>query len=299
MSPPIRFLVTGLTGQVVQSLLEIGGKQREVEIIALGRPHLDLMNTKSIVGILKTFMPDIVVSAAAHTLVDVAENDRIAAFKVNSEAPRELAVAASDMRVPIVHLSTDYVFDGTKRTPYVETDVAAPLGIYGQSKLEGENLVRATTNDHVILRTAWVYSPFGRNFLRTILSHAKTKKELLIVADQVGNPTSALDLAEAIVRVGKNLLHSGKPELRGTFHLTAAGNASWADFADEIFRVSRAMDGPSAEVKRITTADYPTPARRPANSRLCCRKIEYHHGISLPAWTDSVKASVYRLLQNG
>ncbi|CAN7624469.1 dTDP-4-dehydrorhamnose reductase [Ensifer adhaerens] len=298
MSPPLRFLVTGLTGQVVQALLETGRDQPEIAIIALGRPQLDLMNTKSIVGVLKECSPDIVVSAAAYTSVDLAESNRVAAFKVNSEAPRELAIAASDMRVPIIHLSTDYVFDGTKNTPYVETDTAVPLGVYGQSKLQGEKLISAVMDDHVILRTAWVYSPFGRSFMRTILDHARTRKELLVVDDQVGNPTSALDLAREILSVGKNLLNSRDRELRGTFHLTATGDASWADFAEEILKASRAIDGPSAEVRRISAADYPTPARRPSNSRLCSRKIQDHHGIRLPVWSASVSASVCRLLQH-
>lgn len=297
MSRPLRFVVTGVSGQVVQSLIEKGRDYSDLEVLSLGRPYLDLTDTDSIAGVVRAASPDIIVSAAAYTDVDRAEGDPATAYAVNSRSPQALARAAKAMDIPIIHLSTDYVFDGTKSIPYVESDKATPLGIYGQSKLEGERLVIEATDNHAILRTAWIYSPFGRNFVRTMLHNADRRDELAVVADQFGNPTSALDFATAIICVGRKLLASDFGELRGIFHLAGTGEASWAEFAEEIFRISATMGGPFAAVRRISTADYPTVARRPENSRLSCQLIQQRHGVSLPDWKVSMQETVRRLVQ--
>ncbi|MGN7883806.1 dTDP-4-dehydrorhamnose reductase [Ensifer sp. 22460] len=297
MRPPLRFVVTGVTGQVVQALIEKGREYSDVEVIPLGRPYLNLENTDSIAGIIRAASPDIIVSAAAYTDVDRAEGDAAAAFAINSRAPEALARVARAIDIPIIHLSTDYVFDGCKRSPHVETDETNPLGIYGQSKLDGERLVVINCDNHAILRTAWIYSPFGKNFVQTMLHYAARRDELAIVADQFGNPTSALNLATAIICVGRKLLASDCGGLRGTFHLTGAGEASWAEFAEEIFKISKIMGGPFASVRRISAADYPTIARRPQNSRLSCQRIQERYGISLPHWTVSTEETVRRLVQ--
>jgi len=297
MNVQLRFVVTGVAGQVVKSLLESAHAYSDIEVIALGRPQLELMNTESIAGIVRAASPDIIVSAAAYTDVDRAEREPEIAFAVNSRASAALALVAKSMEIPIIQLSTDYVFDGRKDAPYVENDWTNPLGIYGKSKLDGERAIATISKNHVILRTSWIYSPFGRNFLRTMLHAAQAQSELKVVADQVGNPTSALDLATAIVMIGKNLLTSDNLDLRGTFHLTGTGEASWADFAEEIFKASLTMGGPFAAIKRISSEDYPAIARRPVNSRLSCQRIQQLHAVSLPDWRVSAKEVVRRLIQ--
>ncbi|MBM3094846.1 dTDP-4-dehydrorhamnose reductase [Ensifer sp. T173] len=295
MTSPRRFVVTGLTGQVVQSLVARSSQCEDVEIVAIGRPNFDLANADTITQSIEAARPELIVSAAAYTAVDQAESNEGDAFAVNAQGPAALARIAKTLDVPIIHLSTDYVFDGTKAAPYVESDPVAPLGVYGTSKLLGEQLVASTHENHAILRTAWVYSPFGRNFVRTILRAAETRTELGVVDDQVGNPTSALDIADAILTVGRNLLGSNDLAMRGIFHLTGRGAATWAEFAEEIFRVSKMMGGPFAKINRISTSDYPTPARRPANSRLNCERIAEYHGVILPNWKISTSGVVRHL----
>lgn len=294
-----RFVVTGLTGQVAQSLAMQGAARHDVEVISVGRPELDLCRPESISRSILAARPDVIVSAAAYTAVDQAEGDEDAACIVNATAPGELARVAKALDVPIVHLSTDYVFDGRKSEPYVESDPVAPLGAYGRTKLTGEQLVASMHDDHVILRTAWIYSPFGKNFLRTMLRTAETRTEVSVVDDQIGNPTSAVDLAAAILKVGHNLLETTDPALRGLFHLTGTGDATWADFAEEIFAISGALGGAVARVARISTSDYPTAARRPFNSRLNCERIGKCHDIVLPDWRTSTAVVVKILRQAG
>ncbi|EUB96511.1 dTDP-4-dehydrorhamnose reductase [Rhizobium sp. CF080] len=298
MRAPRRYVVTGIRGQVAQSLLENANRRSDVEIIPLGRPELDLAAPETIAATVQAARPDLIVSAAAFTGVDLAETDAATAISINATGPGELARVAATLRVPIVHLSTDYVFDGSKPSPYGESDPVAPLGVYGRSKLMGEQNVAAATEDYAILRTAWIYSPFSRNFLRTMLKSAETKEEVRIVDDQIGNPTSAIDIAGAIIAVGQNLLASNDPALRGIFHMAGTGAASWADFADEIFKISAANGGPSAQVIRIPTSDYPTPARRPANSQLDCSRLHQRHGIVMPDWRASTGYVVRRVLQS-
>lgn len=297
MNRPTRYVVTGSSGQLVLSLAELARGRTGLEIIRLGRPQFDLTDIGTIARTIEAAKPDIIVSAAAYTAVDQAEHEPETAFAVNAAGPAELARVADMLGVPIIHISTDYVFDGCKSAPYVETDPVAPLGIYGRSKMEGERLVAAGAENHVILRTAWVYSPFGKNFLRTMLKLAANQHELRIVDDQVGNPTSALDLADALLKIGQNLLTAEDPLLRGLFHIAGADEASWAEFAREIFKVSAQNGGPVADVIGIPASAYQTPACRPANSRLDCRKLATHHDIVMPDWRSSTAHVVGSLLQ--
>jgi dTDP-4-dehydrorhamnose reductase len=290
-------VVTGREGQVVRSLLECG-QGSAFEVVALGRPDLDLFEPERIEAVLRRACPDVIVSAAAYTAVDRAETDEAAAHAANAIAPGRIAAAAASLGVPVVHLSTDYVFDGTKTAPYVEDDPVVPASAYGRTKLSGERAVAAATGNHVILRTAWVYSPFGKNFLKTMLHLAESRERIDVVDDQVGNPTSALAIADGILAVASNLLASDAPQLRGLFHMTGAGEASWADFAAEIFAASASCDGPSAAVGRIATSAYPTPARRPANSRLDCGKLERAHGVRLGNWKQAAAETVERLTKS-
>lgn len=292
-----RLLTTGLRGQVVQSLLERGALHSDLEIVTLGRPELDLAKPDTIPDAVARLRPDLIISAAAYTAVDRAESDEAAAMVVNAEAAGALGRSAKQLGIPIVHLSTDYVFDGNNPCAYVETDPVAPISAYGRTKLAGEKAVAFTTDDHVILRTAWVYSPFGENFLKTMLRLAESRDTLNVVADQLGTPTSALDIADAVIAVCRNLLDRDDPQLRGIFHMSNAGRASWADFAEQIFAASGSLGGPTATVGRIPTSDYPTPARRPSNSQLDCSKLAALHGVRLPDWTHSTKLVVARMLQ--
>jgi dTDP-4-dehydrorhamnose reductase len=291
----MRIAVTGREGQVVQALIERGAAAGH-EVIPLGRPVLDLTaRAMSIQDALANAAPDMIVSAAAYTAVDRAESERDLAFAINATGAESVAAAACAIGVPLVHLSTDYVFDGAKPTPYVEGDATGPTGVYGASKLAGEELVLAAQPNSAVLRTAWVYSPFGANFVRTMLRLAETRDEVSVVADQRGNPTSALDIADGIIAVATNLAADQAPARRGIFHMTGSGEANWAEFAEAIFAASAAGGGPSATVRAIATADYPTAAARPANSRLDCTLLETRHGVRLPDWHGAVEAVVARL----
>lgn len=291
----MRIAVTGQTGQLVTSLIERGAAAGH-EIIALGRPQLDLADPASIMRALQGTAPDAIVSAAAYTAVDKAESEGDFAHAVNGEGAGAVAQAAKALGVPLVHVSTDYVFDGTLDRPYVESDPTGPTGVYGASKLAGEQAVLSTHDNSAVLRVAWVYSPFGGNFVKTMLRLAGDRDEVSVVADQVGNPTSALDIADGILAVVTNMVSNSYPEQRGIFHMIAQGEASWAEFAEAIFAASAARGGPSASVRHIGTADYPTPATRPANSRLDCSRIARVHGVTLPDWHGSLDTVVERLL---
>lgn len=292
-------VVTGREGQVVRSLAEraTGGR---FEVVPLGRPQLDLAgSSETIAAALETAAPAIIVSAAAYTQVDKAENEQDLAFAVNARGPRAVARAASRLGVPIIHLSTDYVFDGCKTSPYSEEDATGPQGVYGLSKLEGEKAVLAEDPNSAVLRTAWIYSPFGTNFVKTMLRLARDREELSIVSDQRGNPTSAIDLADGIIAVAEQLIDNKDARLRGVFNMAAGGDASWAEFAEAVFAASADLDGPSAKVRRIATAEYPSAARRPANSRLDSSKLARTYGLCLPDWRQSMKQVVKRILDEG
>lgn len=291
----MRIAVTGRAGQIVLSMLERA--PQGVQIVALGRPQLDLARPETIAPAIHASRPDIVVNAAAFTAVDLAESQEADAQLANGAAAGEVARTAAALGVPVLQLSTDYVFDGGLDRPYREDDPVGPISVYGRSKLAGESAVAAQNPNHVILRTAWVYSPFGRNFVRTMLRIGGERAEVSVVDDQIGNPTSALDIADGIHRVAANLLASpGDPNLCGVFHMTATGEASWAGLARAVFAHSLAAGGQCVTVKPIPTVAYPTPARRPANSRLDCGLLAARHQVMLPDWRPSLAACVRRLL---
>jgi dTDP-4-dehydrorhamnose reductase len=237
-----------------------------------------------------------VVNAGAYTAVDKAETEEADAVRVNGDGAAHVAEAAMRLGVPLVHLSTDYVFDGALDRPYREDDPTAPTGAYGRSKLAGERAVADRCEDSVILRTAWVYSPFGANFVRTMLRLNETRDEVGVVADQRGNPTSALDIADALIAIAARMKDDASPALRGVFHMTGSGEATWADLAETVFHQAAARGRRLTHVRRIATADYPTPARRPANSRLDNEKLARVYGVRLPEWRQSVESCCDRLL---
>ncbi|UHD47690.1 dTDP-4-dehydrorhamnose reductase [Aureimonas altamirensis] len=282
----MKLLVTGRDGQVAQALLT--RQTDDLQIEALGRPTLDLTDPSSIHRAIAAFRPDVIVNAAAYTAVDKAESEEETAFAVNATGAGNVAAAAAAAGLPIIHISTDYVFPGDKATPYVETDPTGPQGAYGRSKLAGEAAVAAANPRHVILRTAWVYGPYGNNFLKTMLRLAETRDTLRVVADQHGTPTFAPDIAEGILAVAERLVSDAKAPA-GVFHMVSAGETTWAGFAEEIFRQSAALGGAAATVEPIGTSEYPTPARRPANSRLDTNLFIRTFGYRLPKWQSGIE----------
>jgi dTDP-4-dehydrorhamnose reductase len=279
-------LVLGRNGQVASELDKLGAPDG-CRLAFAGREDFDLMAGADPRTLLDRHAPAAVVNAAAYTAVDKAESEPEAAFRLNRDAPGEFAAACAERGTPFIHFSTDYVFAGDKAEPYVEDDPIAPQSVYGLSKAEGEARVAAAGGRSVILRTAWVYSAFGANFVKTMLRLAQSRDELGVVDDQLGRPTWAEDCARGALHVARAMM-AGEAKARGVFHLSGAGDATWADFAEAIFDLSAAHGGPRPKINRIATADYPTPARRPSNSRLNCNKIAADLGWRARPWRDSL-----------
>lgn len=295
----MRVLVTGREGQVVRALLERGAGVPGLELIAVGRPELDLTVPGSGAAVVRRIAPDVVINAAAYTAVDQAEDEPELAMRVNGEAAGELAEAARDLGAPIIQLSTDYVFDGRKPEPYVEEDPVGPIGVYGRSKLLGEERVRASNPDHLILRTAWVYSPWGRNFVKTMLTLARTRREVGVVTDQKGSPTSASDIADAIFTVLRAWSAGDSRDAGRTLHVAGSGTATWFEFAVHIFSLAVRYGLPSAMTRPILTSDYPTKAGRPACSMLDSSAFLRRFGYRSPEWRASSVLVVERLAASG
>ena len=294
----MRLLITGWQGQLAKSLSEAAARRPEITALSIGRPALDLCARPSILRTLTDNSPDLIVNTAAYTAVDKAESEPEAAFALNRDGAGLLAEAAAARGIPIIHVSTDYVFDGRKATPYTEDDATSPLNVYGASKLAGEAAVASANPHHIILRTAWVHSPFGANFVKTMLRLAATRPRLSVVADQLGNPTYAPHLATAIVDIAVQLkgLKAGAAPW-GIYHATGSGETSWHGLAAAVFERSRALGGAFAETDPIPASQYPTPSLRPANSRLDGAKLAAVFGLRLPPWQEGVAEGVARLLK--
>lgn len=286
----------GRSGQVARELAKLGAAGGP-ELVFAGRERFDL-TAGDPKALIEALQPAAVINAAAYTAVDRAESDQEAAFRLNRDVPAALARACAAAGVPLVHFSTDYVFDGAKPEPYVEADPVRPASVYGRSKAEGEAEVLGAGGPAVVLRTSWVFSAFGSNFVKTMLRLARDRAEIGVVADQLGRPTWAEDCAAGALVATQALLEG---EIQGPelFHLAGDGDASWADFAEAVFEESAARGGPRPRVKRITTADYPTPARRPANSRLDCGKIARVLGWPLRPWREGLRGCFEDLERTG
>jgi dTDP-4-dehydrorhamnose reductase len=292
----MRIFVSGATGQVARSLAERASRLQGVTLIHGARPGFDLTEPEQAQACVRAAKPDLIVSAAAYTAVDKAEAEADLARAINHGGADMLARTAFTLSIPIIHLSTDYVYSGEKTTPYLETDVTGPLGVYGATKLLGEKAVAAANPWHVILRTAWVFSPFGQNFVKTMLRLGSQRDALAVVADQLGNPTYAPDLADCILALSGQLLRNR--DVSGVYHVAGSGEASWFDFAAEIFRLQAEAGLHVPRVTAITTQDYPTLARRPANSRLDCAKLKNTFGLEMPFWKDALRLCITRLHQD-
>ncbi|MBE9243988.1 dTDP-4-dehydrorhamnose reductase [Microcystis aeruginosa LEGE 00239] len=286
-----KVLLIGAKGQVGQELQvtlpQLG------EVISIGREELDLTNSEKISQLIREIHPDYLVNAAAYTAVDKAETEPDLAYSINSIAPKIMAESAEKIKAKFLHISTDYVFDGRKNTPYLETDLTNPLGVYGQSKLRGEEEIKTVNSQAIILRTAWVYGSYGKsNFVKTMLRLGKEREELKVVVDQVGSPTWAKDIATAITHL---LINVDNPP--GIYNFTNSGVASWFDLTKAIFEEAK-ISGIPLKIQRvipITTAEYPTPAVRPAYSVLSSQKISQQLGYIPPYWRDSLKAMLNQL----
>ena len=288
----MKIAVTGTSGQVVTSLVEAAAAMPDIQLVLVGRPDLDLANPSSVRQAILDVKPDIVVSAAACTMVDRAEDERNLAYTINVVGAAAVAEVAATLHVPIIHLSTNYVFSGDAPYPYDEEDEAEPKTVYGYTKLRGERAVASVNPRHIILRTSWLYSPFGHNFVRTMLRIAAERQRIAVVSDQWGNPTSALDLADAILLVATHPIRHHT----GIFHVAGTGETNWSGFARYIFEVSRAHGGPFAEVQEIASADYRTRAKRPSNSCLSTDKFDRIFGWRAPIWQSSVVPVVRRII---
>lgn len=294
----MRLLIAGSHGQVARGFLELSPGAPNVEACAIGRPGLDICQTRTIERALADINPTVVINTAAYTAVDDAEGDAERAQALNAEGAGLLAAAAARRGVPIVHLSTDYVFDGAKPSPYVEDDPTNPLSVYGRTKLAGEAAVAAANPRHIILRTSWVYSPHGKNFVKTMLAHAQKGTDLRVVDDQIGSPTYAPHLVQAILGVAQRLGPTSEAGPWGIYHAAGSGTASWFEVAREIFEVSQSLGGPTTSLTAIDSNGYPTRAVRPKNSRLDCSKLQAAFGVTQPDWRAGVRLCVARLLEH-
>ena len=273
----IVILVFGKTGQVATELQRLGG------VTALGRDDVDLLDPAACADVIRHHAPKAVINAAAYTAVDMAEDEEHLATVINGHAPVAMATACAAIGAPLVHISTDYVFEGTGNKPYRVTDAGEPKNAYGRSKLAGENGIRNSGVVHAILRTSWVVSAHGDNFVKTMLRLSETRGSLAVVGDQIGGPTPARDIAAACLEMANQLIQD--PLKSGTYHFSGAPDVSWADFAKKIF----ADAGRDVVITPIPTLDYPTPAKRPLNSRLDCRATEQTFAIPRPDWRNGIK----------
>ncbi len=280
-------LLFGANGQLGQEIARAGAA-RQVPLAALGRTQADICDPVAVREAVARHRPSLVINAASYTKVDLAEIETDAAFAANERGPAILGEACAAAGTPLIHVSTDYVFDGTKAGAYVEDDPIAPINSYGRSKAAGERAVRETAPRHIILRSSWIYGEFGHNFLRTMLRLAATRDELRVVADQRGCPTSTRDLARAILGIAPRLVAGD--EIWGTYHFAGSGVTTWHGFASRIVAAQAPLTGRAPRVTAITTAEFPTPARRPANSELDCGRFERTFGFRGRTWTEETDA---------
>ena len=284
----IKALVTGGNGQLAQCLKDVVNHQDELDVDFQDLPDLDITNKQQLESYFLKNEFDYCINCAAYTAVDLAEEQSDLAYAVNAEGPNNLAKVCKKYQVKLLHISTDFVFDGKKQTPYLETDTPNPLGVYGASKWQGERYIQEIMEEYFIIRTSWLYSAYGNNFMKTMLRLSETRDEISVVSDQIGSPTYARDLAEALIKI---ILSSSTNY--GIYHYSNSGAISWYDFAVEIFR----QFGKKIQVKPIKTKDYPTTAKRPEYSVLYTTKIENNFDCTISDWQGSLNKVITRRLK--
>lgn len=291
----MKILVTGSKGQLGTELM-IQGSERGHEMSGYDIPELDISDQKKISDIISNGHFDIVINAAAYTAVDMAETEHEKAENVNAKGPLYIAEECARTKTPLIHVSTDYVFNGSKKDPYTENDLPDPIGVYGTTKLKGEKAVQTALKHHIIVRTAWVYGTHGKNFVRTMLALGKDREELRVVSDQTGCPTDSFDLAAALLTAAESAINDDKTDIWGIYHFCGAGKVTWHGFAEAIFEEAKKYEALKVKkVHAITTAEYPTPAKRPSNSVLDCNKFSAAFGMSIPEWRQSLNRMIKRL----
>jgi dTDP-4-dehydrorhamnose reductase len=292
----MKLLVIGANGQLGWEICR-KGKDQGIDMSGLDLPDFDVTEPSKVKKAVHQAGVSLIVNASAYTAVDTAESEPEVAFAVNRDGAAYLAASCDEIGIPLIHISTDYVFDGSKKSPYLETEPVSPLGIYGKSKAAGETEIRNTLKQHIIIRTAWLYGLHGNNFVKTMLRLGKEKEILSVVADQYGCPTYAADLADAILMIATQISEQ-RDITWGTYHYCGKGVTNWHDFAQEIFDLADKYD--AFQVKKvmpITTSEYPTPAKRPENSSMDCSLITRNFGISLRPWQESLADMVHRYYQ--
>ncbi len=294
----MRILLTGANGQLGREL-QYQCKDRRFELIATGLSELDIGSADNVAETVGRYRPFLVINAAAYTQVDQAESEADAARRVNTDGPGNLAEVCRSAGIALIHLSTDYVFDGKKNSPYLESDPVFPLGVYARTKADGEEQVRSLLKEHIILRTSWLYGVFGRNFVKTMLRLGREGRTIRVVNDQWGSPTSAADLATTILKIAESL-RSPSTVAWGTYHYCGKGVTSWYEFAKEIFRFAESCRlFPKPVVQAVSTDQYPTPAQRPRFSALDCRRIRLNFGIDTKPWHESLAVMMKRIVHSG
>ena len=295
----MKILLIGGTGQVGSEILALT-KENNIECISPSSSILDITDVEQINNLVSDSKPlDFIINASAYTAVDKAEDEPELAYKINRDGPQYLAEACAQHNIPLLHISTDYVFDGTASIPYTEEMTIHPLSVYGASKAEGEQAIRDCLSEHIILRTAWVYGAHGNNFVKTMLRLGKDRPQLSVVSDQIGCPTAAADIAKTIIDIVEQM--ANKPDNRwGTYHYCSMDSTNWAEFARSIFAAAQNIEPnrPSVQVTSISTAEYPTKSARPAYSVLDCSKIEQSFAISPPLWLSSLQRYIHNILKN-
>jgi len=290
----MRVAVTGKHGQVALALRDAAKSRRNMEVCHVGRPDLDLQDEKTVLPALKRVSPDVIVAAAAYTAVDEAEKQPELAYSINASGSAYVAQAAAILSVPVIYISTDYVFDGSKKSFYTEDDQPSPINVYGHTKLAGERAIIASGGRNIIVRTSWVFSPYGKNFVRSMLKLAEDRKEVRVVADQKGTPTSARDIAEAVLTIAERF--SEETNTGDVFNVSCTGAATWAQLARRVFQTSCRLGGPSADVEEIASSEFPTLAVRPSNSCLDNSKFACRFGLTFPRWEQRADEVVKVLL---
>lgn len=293
----LKVLITGAQGQVGKELTQIAN-EKGFDVVAASRADLDITQAQSVENYITKCQPDIIINAAAHTAVDKAESEQDLAFAINRDGAKNIANACKKQNIPLLHISTDYVFDGTKSEPYSEDDTVSPLGVYGESKWQGEEVIRKNLNDYLILRVAWVFGAQGNNFVKTMLRLGKERDELNVVADQFGGPSPAKDIALTLIDLVEQY-QTDNTLAWGTYHYCGNSKTTWYHFAKEIFKQAFELGllNKKVKVNPITTEEYPTAAERPGNSMLDCSKLKTTFGIEMPEWKKALKQVLIDLQQ--